>query len=164
MINIKSSILGNIKKAFRRLRRYGDNNYKLFKKILSLIIIDDLFEWSFYLDDKQAIQKKLQEMRIKYLTCNKDLEICRDEIIDQLYINVNTPQTNYTWNRVWDDSNAIVVQNVIDYSNYLNLTELYEIKSVDGEDYLYSENVPIDTNDYIQIIETNINNNDYITK
>jgi len=50
MIDVKMTILETIKDKIKKLRLLGQNNPKVFKKILSLIILDDLCEWSDYLD------------------------------------------------------------------------------------------------------------------
>jgi hypothetical protein len=50
MIDVKMTILETIKDKMKRLRFLGDNNPKTFKKILSLIVLDDLYDWSNYLD------------------------------------------------------------------------------------------------------------------
>lgn len=104
MIDIKKTILETIKNKIKKLRFLGKNDTKGFKKILSLIILDDLFEWSNYLDAPQSIQKKLQDMRNKYILCQRDFIIKYGEP-STAYVNVNTPQTNDTWKRVWDSKN-----------------------------------------------------------
>lgn len=101
MIDVKATILETIKDKFNRLRFLGDNDPKGLKKILALIVLDDLYEWSDYLDAPQAVQKKIQEMRTNYILCQRDFKI-EHTPQEGYYINVNTPQTNYTWKRVWD--------------------------------------------------------------
>jgi len=55
MIDVKETIYETLKSALYKLRFLADNNTKLFKKIISLIILDDVFEWSTYLSDSQDI-------------------------------------------------------------------------------------------------------------
>lgn len=113
MIDVKRTIFETIKDRFDKMRFLGDNNPKALKKILSLIVLDDIFDWSAYLDDSQAVQKRLQEMRTNYIMCNKEFLI-QYLPMDNYYINVNTPQTGTTWVRVWDHPEVIEVPFVED--------------------------------------------------
>lgn len=108
MIDVKATIFKAINTSFNKLRLLGNNNPKLFKKILFLIALDDIYDWSDYLDENQSVQKRLQELRTNFILCNPELEICRLPF-DQHYVNVNTPQTNYTWKRVWDAPDVIFI-------------------------------------------------------
>ena len=50
MIDVKKTITSSIKHYLMKLMKLGDNNLKVFKKIIYLIILDDVYEWSAYLD------------------------------------------------------------------------------------------------------------------
>jgi hypothetical protein len=53
----------------------------------------------------------LVKLRNKLLHCTKDnLKICRTYTNDAelIYTNVNTPQSNYDWDRIWDNNNHIL--------------------------------------------------------
>ena len=108
MINVKATIFNTLKTAFDKMRLLGINDTSLLKKIMFLTVLDDIYDWSDYLDDKQSIQKRLQELRTNFILCNPEFDVCRFPF-DQHYVNVNTPQTNYTWKRVWDSPEVIVI-------------------------------------------------------
>lgn len=108
MINVKSTIFNTLKLAFDRMRLLGDNDTQLLKKIMFLIVLDDIYDWSDYLDENQSIQKRLQELRTNFILCNPEFDVCRFPF-NQSYINVNTPQTNNTWKRVWDSEHTVFV-------------------------------------------------------
>lgn len=100
MINTRRSIFKTLKWKIRELTKHADYAPKDFKKIMIAVILNDLKEWSEYIpkDDPNAIVKMLNN----FLLCN-------GFIIDRMpsekvepYVNVNTPQTNTTWHRVWD--------------------------------------------------------------
>lgn len=112
MIDVKSTILETIKDKIKKLRFLGKNDTIAFKKILSLIVLDDLYEWSNYLDDSQAVQKKLQDLRVNYILCQKDFNI-QYFPQENFYVNVNTPQTNYTWVRMFDSKDLTEVSDII---------------------------------------------------
>ena len=92
MIDVKKTILHTLTNKFDRLRFLGDNDTQAFKKILQLIVLDDLYDWSDYLNDSQAVQKKLQQLRLQFIQCNPEFEICRTPF-DGHYVKVNTPKT-----------------------------------------------------------------------
>ena len=106
MINVKATIYSTLKTAFNNMRFLGQNDPKLLKKIMFLIVLDDIYDWSDYLDEHQSIQKKLQDMRTQFILCNPEFEICRFPF-DKHYVNANTPQTNNTWKRIWDDPDTV---------------------------------------------------------
>lgn len=158
MIDVKMTILETIKDKIKRLRFLGDNNHKTFKKILSLIVLDDLYDWSNYLDAPQHIQKKLQDLRNQYILCQRDFKIQHAPYQDY-YVNVNTPQSNDTWKRVWDSEHVIEITEDIPKFSYFSLYELDKVKN----GYVYSEEIPDEINNHIPIIEENITN-EYITE
>lgn len=162
MIDVKRTIFRNLKKGMDKLRLLANNDTKLFKKILFLIVLDDMYDWSDYLDAPQPIQKRLQELRNNFILCNRDLDICRFPVGDE-YVNVNTPQTNNTWRRVWDDPKLKTIEDGSEISKFIYLTDLSEVKVIDGKNYIYSDEVPVN-NGRIQIYETSVDNNDYIIK
>jgi hypothetical protein len=49
MINVKNTIYSTIKDRVDKLRFLAVNDSKAFKKILYLIIMDDVYDWSNYL-------------------------------------------------------------------------------------------------------------------
>lgn len=162
MINIKCTIFENLKNAFYKLRFLGKNNTAFFKKILFLIVLDDMYDWSACLDEHQSVQKRLQELRTRYLMCNRELEICSNP--NDYYVNVNTPQSNYTWKRVWDDRSTEFITDNIEGFPFIHLTNITVTKKMNNEKYLYVETLPISDNGEVNIFETAIDNNNYITE
>lgn len=102
MIDVKATILSTIKDRIARLRFLGRNDPATFKKILHLIVLDDLYDWSTWLEDEKETQLRLQEARLQYILNNCEFDIKNTKYMP-FYINVNTPQTNDTWKRIWDD-------------------------------------------------------------
>lgn len=143
MINVKMTILETIKDKIKKLRLLGQNNPKVFKKILSLIILDDLCEWSDYLDVPQSVQKKLQDMRNNYILCNRDFIIEYGEPLTA-YVNVNTPQTNDTWKRVWDSENLFDPEKF----EYINLSTT----TVSQDQWIHVPKFAITEDGYIKAI------------
>ena len=116
MIDVKKTITSSIKDRIDKLRKLGENNINAFKKILYLIVLDDVYDWSGYLDAPQKVQRQLKEARIQFILNNPELIMEREQEVyenalgesiiikhRQPYVNVNTPQTNDTWKRVWDN-------------------------------------------------------------
>lgn len=99
MINTRVSIFKTLHRRIRELTKHGQLQPKDFKKIMMAVILNDMKEWSEYIpqEDTDRIVKLLN-----------NIIISNDFIIDRIaddpmaYLNVNTPQTNTTWQRVWD--------------------------------------------------------------
>lgn len=115
MIDVKKTITSTIKDKIDQLRKLAINDTKAFKKVLYLIILDDLLDWSSYLDAPETLQMELKKARVDFILANTEFVIERfDETYTdpagnpivikplQPYVNVNTPQTTDTWKRVWD--------------------------------------------------------------
>lgn len=109
MINVKNTIYSTIKDRVDKLRFLAVNDSKAFKKILYLIIMDDVYDWSNYLGGSQEIQDTIQHLRYDFIRHNEEFLIERD-IDASMYTNVNTPQTNNTWKRVWDNPNVVLLE------------------------------------------------------
>lgn len=109
MINVKDTIYSTIKDRVDKLRFLAVNDAKAFKKILYLIIMDDVYDWSSYIGGSQKVQDIIQHLRYDFIRHNEEFLIERD-IDASMYVNVNTPQTNNTWKRVWDDPNVVLVK------------------------------------------------------
>lgn len=113
MIDVKSTIFKTINDTFDKMRMLGLNDRSLLKKIMYLIVLDDIYDWSDYIDDSQQVQNKLQELRTNFILCNPEFTVCQFPF-DQHYVNVNTPQTNNTWKRVWDAPYVKIIDNKIE--------------------------------------------------
>lgn len=109
MINVKDTIYSTIKDRVDKLRFLAVNDAKAFKKILYLIIMDDVYDWSSYIGGSQEVQDIIQHLRYDFIRHNEEFLIERD-IDASMYVNVNTPQTNNTWKRVWDSPNVVLLE------------------------------------------------------
>lgn len=111
MINVKGTIFETIKDKINKMRFLGYNDPATLKHILYLIVLDDLYDWSDYLEDPQPVQKQLQDLRIQFILNHGEFIIDNVDSED-FYVNVNTPQTHYTWKRVWDAPDLVIVDDV----------------------------------------------------
>lgn len=99
MIHTRKTIFKTLQKRIRELTKHANLSPKEFKQIMIAVILNDMKEWSEYIpkDDPNKIVKQLED----YLRNNCFL-IERIPENTYAYVNVNTPQTNDTWDRVWD--------------------------------------------------------------
>lgn len=115
MIDVKKTITSTIKDVIDKMRFVGEQNPQTLKKVMTLVVIDDIYDWAGYLDQPQKIQKFLRDLRTRFIINNRELimERAPEHFTDsagnpyvikpmQPYTNVNTPQNNDTWKRVWD--------------------------------------------------------------
>ena len=126
MIDVKRTITSTIKDRIDRMRKLGENGAAALKKTLTLVIMDDVFDWAEYLDAPQSLQKKLKEARIAYILNNSEFLIEKEDsfftisgtpyVIPEMqpYVNVNTPQSYDTWKRVWDAPLLSLVEDQIE--------------------------------------------------
>lgn len=107
---INSTIQQSIIDTFGKLRYQAKDDPKAFKDILKIVILDDIIEWSNSASGMQSdlkkMQQKLRDLQIQFILCNSAFS---KQYIDSetAYVNVNTPQSNSTWKRVWDSEQAI---------------------------------------------------------
>lgn len=101
MLDVNTTIYKNIIDSIGKLRYQAKDDPKRFKAILELIMLDDMMEWAQGLDEPQEDIQKLFDKKINLILCNHTII---PEYLDYsaAYVNVNTPQTNSTWKRVWD--------------------------------------------------------------
>lgn len=107
MINTRSTIFKTLKYRLRELTKHANLAPQDFKKIMIAVILNDLKEWSEYIpkDDPNMIVNKLED----YLM-DKCFILDRMPSDHSAYVNVNTPQTNATWQRVWDNPFSTTVE------------------------------------------------------
>lgn len=111
MLNIKRTLFNTIWNKIQNLRFLGQNNVQEFKSILSLIVVDDLYDWANYLGEPQSVQKFLKDWRVNHVLQN--CFYSKDYSQEMFYTNVNIPQTDVTFRDVWDDQNVIYPQGSI---------------------------------------------------
>lgn len=107
---INSTIQQSIIDTFGRLRYQAKDDPKAFKNILKVVMLDDIIEWSASVlgmsSELSEIQSKLRDLQTQFILCNSAFS---KQYIDSqtAYVNVNTPQSNSTWKRVWDSEQVI---------------------------------------------------------
>lgn len=128
MIDIKKTIFSSIINKLNQLRFQAKDNPKEFRSILELIILDDVIEWTGNTQLPEGLLDKLMEKRIQLILCNSAFT---PEYIDSetTYVNVNTPQTSSTWQRVWDSDCIRLPESSI-------LTELESLETSEGSLHL----------------------------
>ena len=107
---INSTIQQSIIDTFGKLRYQAKDDPKAFKDILKIIILDDIIEWSNSASGMQSdlkkMQQKLRDLQTQFILCNPAFS--KQYIDSELaYVNVNTPQSNSTWKRVWDSESCV---------------------------------------------------------
>lgn len=109
---INSTIQQSIIDTFGRLRYQAKDDPKAFKNILKVVMLDDIIEWSASVlgmsPDLSEIQQKLRDLQTQFILCSPAFS---KQYIDSetAYVNVNTPQSNSTWKRVWDSQNVMTL-------------------------------------------------------
>lgn len=106
MLNIDCTLLKSIEYQIKKSSVLATFNMEVFKKILSIIILSDIIEWAEKIEPESSTEVQLVQLRNKLVMCYEQyLNICRTytDPIEETYTNVNTPQTNYDWDRIWDN-------------------------------------------------------------
>lgn len=101
MIDIKTTIYKNIVDKINYMRYQAVDNPATFKTIMGLVVLDFMIEWVEGTDEFHHILQALIEKRQNILTHNSCINPVYADT-STAYVNVNTPQTNETWKRVWD--------------------------------------------------------------
>lgn len=111
MIDVRATILSTIVDKVDRLRKLADNNTLAFRKVLTAAIIGELVEWAEFIEDCDETKEKLKSLQIQYIQNNKEflIKYCPNQLF---YANVNIPQTNFSFRRVWDSQDLKVISNV----------------------------------------------------
>ena len=100
MIHTRKTIFKTLQKRIRELTKHANPAPKEFKKILLAVILNDLKEWSEYIPKDNPFV--IDEMLVELLRDNCFIIERVPDINQSSYVNVNTPQTNNTWQRIWD--------------------------------------------------------------
>ena len=108
MIDADKTLYISTIKAINKLRYQAKNDPKIFKSIIQGILINDILEWA-QEKESQIVHDHLQELRNSLFMCNSAFDIQYSNE-SNAYVNVNTPQTNSTWQQVWDSENAVILK------------------------------------------------------
>lgn len=106
MIDVKGTIYKSINDAFGMLRYQAKDDPKAFRSILEVSMVDYMLHWASGLLEPQENLQKLVDLRHDLLMCNSAFKL---QHLDNstAYVNVNTPQSNADWKRVWDAHNVL---------------------------------------------------------
>lgn len=106
MIDVNGTIYKSINDAFGMLRYQAKDDPKVFRSILEVSMVDYMLHWASGLLEPQENLQKLVNLRHDLLMCNPALKL---QHLDNstAYVNVNTPQSNADWKRVWDAHNVL---------------------------------------------------------
>lgn len=106
MIDVKGTIYKSIVNAFGMLRYQAKDDPKAFRSILEVSMVDYMLHWASGLLEPQENLQKLVDLRHDLLMCSPALKL---QHLDNstAYVNVNTPQSNADWKRVWDAHNVL---------------------------------------------------------
>lgn len=85
MIDVHKTITTTLKTRLDEVRYLARNNDKEFKKLLYLIIIDDIYKWSEYVNESQSVQKQLKELRMQYILRNCEFNLQKYNIHTHVY-------------------------------------------------------------------------------
>lgn len=115
MVDFYNTLKSSIVDRIRDLSFTAVPNPKGFRQILALMMIHDLIEWTDTLSGESPLRDTLVEIRERMLVSYSDnLHICEDYRHEdrETYIGINLPQTEYTWDRVWDNPDNVVLNDV----------------------------------------------------
>lgn len=138
MIDINKTVLSTIEDKIKREAYQGITDPNAWNIILQMVILQDLMEWCETLDDSNEVKKLIQDKQALLIANNYDIwtiikDYCSEEIL--FYRNVNTPQTRYTWQRVFDK--GTITENVEPVQDKLYLGEV-----ITELDYLLKNSCP----------------------
>ena len=108
MSDVKNSIVTSISNYLYNLQYLARVSNATQANIMLLIIADDIYDWANWAGASQTDINKLKSFRKCII--QKDTKIV--DVVkrtNDFYKNVNTPQTIYTWQRVYDNFDAITV-------------------------------------------------------
>lgn len=135
MIDLDKTILKTIEENIKMQAFQAKDDSKTRRLVLSLIILQDLMEWCESKEDDNRTYKIIRDLQYKLIRNNYDaLNIVKDYFSDEIlaYRNVNTPQTRYTWQRVFDKGTSVESKE--------ETSELVLGEVITEQDYLLNQN------------------------
>lgn len=98
MINIQNTLQKTLKGYVDLMKYKAQSNPTAFKKMLYLVILQDLIEWAEYKGQKKQVEL-LKSIESTFVMNNYEFNLQYDNI--DIYRNVSTPQSIYTWSKVY---------------------------------------------------------------
>ena len=135
MIDLDKTILKTIEENIKMQAFQAKDDSNTRRLVLSLIILQDLMEWCESKEDDNRTYKIIRDLQYKLIRNNYDsLNIVKDYFSDEIlaYRNVNTPQTRYTWQRVFDKGTSVESKE--------GTSELVLGEVITEQDYLLNQN------------------------
>lgn len=137
MEDIKLSIQESINKYTRNLVYLAKENELLVRDLMLLIVVDDLFDWASWMSESQTNQLYLQNFRKDIIKNNPDIINYRTST-NIFYKNVSTPQTIWTWQRVYDNFNVITADTLDSAETFFVVTRLGDpVITKQGDNIIY---------------------------
>lgn len=109
MIDPLKTLYKSVTAQLKDLRKRAVWNKKEMRHIMLMIILTDLIEWS---NSITKADPKWYKIREEYLMNHPEFLVQRvlTKYEDELYTNVNTPQSDEFWDRIWDQRFAIITK------------------------------------------------------
>ncbi len=114
MVNIDCTLIQSIYDKVKRLSLQGQTDSIGFKRLLSIIILNDIIKWAEANRDTSIDETRLVKLRDELILCYRDsLQYCTDynsDVIDW-YTSTNTTTPVTKWDRMWDNQGPIIRPN-----------------------------------------------------
>lgn len=104
MSDIKTSIYGSINSYTNKLTYLAKENKAMVNDLMLLVVLDQVYDWANWMNATQQNLMDLQNFIKSVIRNNPDILNYRTQS-NEYYKNVNTPQTIYTWQRLYDKAN-----------------------------------------------------------
>jgi hypothetical protein len=96
-----NSVVTSSEKYLKDLEYLAKDNKKVLADLFDLQIFLNMYEWVSYQEYPEENKQRLEKMISIIILNNPDLKFVVDATLD--YRNVNTPQTLWTWQRIYDN-------------------------------------------------------------
>lgn len=111
MLDHLQTLYNSVTAQLKDMRKRATWNKTEMKHIMLMIILGDLIEWS---NSITKADPKWYKIRDAYMMSHPEFILARrsDPYHDRLYTNVNTPQSDELWDRIWDRPDAALIKKV----------------------------------------------------
>lgn len=103
----KQSFINSVDKYLYGMQKLARYDFNTTKDLFLLSIIGTLQDWGCWFDLSEEEYNHLSELSKCIILNNSDLELYSPSQLG-VYTNVNTPQTDYSWTRNFDNKNVKV--------------------------------------------------------